>query len=210
MMLDTWSYHAKAGQTSMVMPDGCRDLIYSYPSSGRPRWFISPLHDGPTPVHLAAGTCLVGYRLQPGVQLDDARLLRGLATRPPDAVDIEDRIGTSARVDPFVESALVALRASGAAVSTVAGQVGVSPRTLHRRLVAATGRTPVYWMQLARARRTARSLLRADDLASVAVDLGYADQAHMSRSLRQWFGVTPRTLTAPSDLTPVLSASGYG
>jgi transcriptional regulator GlxA family with amidase domain len=47
------------------------------------------------------------------------------------------------------------------------------------------------WLQ-----RASRSLARGASLAEAALDAGFADQAHLSRSMRRVFGVTPATVAA--------------
>ena len=71
--------------------------------------------------------------------------------------------------------------------------VGMSERNLHRDLVRWSGLAP---KSLARILRMQRCLaaLRAGQapLALLALRLGYADQAHMTRELKALAGVTPR------------------
>ena len=87
----------------------------------------------------------------------------------------------------------IALLARGGEVHRVARAVGVSERSLHRDLVRWSGIAP---KPLARILRMQRCLaaLRAGrtPLALLALRLGYADQAHMTRELKTLAGVTPR------------------
>jgi AraC-like DNA-binding protein len=91
-----------------------------------------------------------------------------------------------------VQEANAAL-ARGGEVHAVARAVGMSERSLHRDVVRWSGLAP---KSLARILRMQRCLaaLRAGrmPLALLALRLGYADQAHMTRELKALAGVTPR------------------
>jgi AraC-like DNA-binding protein len=88
--------------------------------------------------------------------------------------------------------ATVAAMISGAAVSRVARDHGLSERHLHRRCVAEVGLAP---KQLARIARFQRSLQLAWHTArpwtAIGLDAGYYDQAHMIREFRDLAGMTP-------------------
>jgi len=55
---------------------------------------------------------------------------------------------------------------------------------------------PARWLMLRRLHRAGRSLAAGASLAEAALDAGFADQAHLSRSMRRAFGVTPATVAA--------------
>jgi AraC-like DNA-binding protein len=77
-------------------------------------------------------------------------------------------------------------------VDDLAREVALSPRQLRSLMVAETGQSP---KQLARAFRFDRVIAHLADgtqsLAEVAVETGYADQAHLSREFRQMAGCSP-------------------
>jgi len=74
----------------------------------------------------------------------------------------------------------------------LATTLGVTPRTLQRRFVRATGLTPRSWLQRQRL-LAARELLRTSnlDIAEVAGQVGYQDASHFGRLFRQWMQQTP-------------------
>ncbi len=83
-----------------------------------------------------------------------------------------------------------------ARVSQVARTLEVSERTLHRDVRAAVGLSP---KSLGRVLRFQRLLARLEsgsfaDLCSLALDTGYSDQAHMTREVAEFAGVTPTAL----------------
>jgi AraC-like DNA-binding protein len=79
----------------------------------------------------------------------------------------------------------------------LAGTLGCSPSHLSRVFHHDTGTT------LSRYRNRIRALAALEavdngacDLAGLAADLGFADHAHLTRTVRQEFGYTPRSLRA--------------
>ena len=108
-------------------------------------------------------------------------------------------------------------RALSAANALVSGRVrtvrdlsaalGWSERRLHREITATCGYGPKTLQRIVRMQRVVRRARRAasdtSSLAStrvsltrLALDAGYADQAHMTREFRDLTGYTPRTLLA--------------
>ncbi|WP_420125299.1 DUF6597 domain-containing transcriptional factor [Longimicrobium sp.] len=75
----------------------------------------------------------------------------------------------------------------------------VSPRQLQRRLLAAAGYTPKTLHRILRFQRLlalAGAAGAGASLSSLALRAGYADQAHMTRELRDLAGSTPAALLA--------------
>ncbi len=89
-------------------------------------------------------------------------------------------------------------------MADVAARCGMSPRTLIRRLHE-DGAT---WQQLLDAARKQRALWMllhtAEPVEEIAARLGYVDTSNFSRTVRRWFGATPRELReAPGRAAPV-------
>jgi Helix-turn-helix domain len=68
---------------------------------------------------------------------------------------------------------------------------GVSTRTLQRRVARATGLTRRTIRQIARAEAALDALGRGVSPADAVLAFGYADQAHLIRSVRRFMGQTP-------------------
>ena len=109
-------------------------------------------------------------------------------------------LATGRRLDRGVERAKWAVeRIDGGegAVVALARRLGVSERTLHRDVVAATGLPP---QTLSRVRRfqAAVTMLRAgrSSAAMVATVCGYADQSHLTREVGRFAGLPPAALVA--------------
>jgi AraC-like DNA-binding protein len=211
-----WSSVARAGGgQTRVLPDGCLDLLWSSR--------VGLLVAGPDrTAYLSAsvpGERWVGLRLPPGVgpavlgvpadELRDRRVpladlwgpaTAGLADRVASgpagavlaAVAIE-RLRAAGGPDPL--GARIAGRlAAGATVGAVAAEVGLGPRALHRRSQALFGYGPKTLARILRMRR-ALDLARAGaPLAEVAARCGYADQAHLTRDVKELAGVPPTAL----------------
>lgn len=78
------------------------------------------------------------------------------------------------------------------AMSDLARAVAVSERTLLRRFGAATGQTPLGYLQAVRL-QAARALLESGDMTvqSIATQVGYSDASSFSRLFRQSIGLSP-------------------
>lgn len=73
-----------------------------------------------------------------------------------------------------------------------AEEKGIAPETVSRSFARAFGITPHRYRAEARGRRAIIALLRTGlPFATIAADLGFSDQAHMSRAVRALSGQTP-------------------
>ena len=112
---------------------------------------------------------------------------------------IEGRAGS--RPDPLVRAAVAALDRPHARVAAVAAELGVSARQLQRRVTDAVGYGPKTLARVLRFRRL--QALPAAPLVELALEAGYADQAHMTSEVTHFAGISPvrflkdRTPTAP-------------
>ncbi len=116
-----------------------------------------------------------------------------------EAVHARQREG--ARGDPLVGAAIAALGSDGTRVAALGDRLGVSERELRRRFGRAVGYGPKRLDRILRFRRflALASTGRPGEehsLAFWAAELGYADQAHLTRSVRELSGLTPRELLA--------------
>ncbi|MES2947667.1 MAG: helix-turn-helix domain-containing protein [Pseudomonadota bacterium] len=208
-VLQAWQHTSNSAASTVVLPDGCCDVILHVPPGQPPHWFVTALADTAYEVPGTVGEQFWGFRLQPGACIDEARLLGTLQARPVcDAQDALPWLDACVHVDPRVDQALHSLSVS-ASVAAAARQLGVSERTLQRLVFGATGRQPAYWKCLARVRHAASHLVHAPSLAACAADHGFADQAHMTREFRRWLGRTPSAVLASPEVLAVSAASGY-
>lgn len=206
-----WEQGLAADHAHLVVPDGCVDLIWL----GEGQLVIAGADTGPRRVHLPAGARLSGIRLRPGAagsvlglpashlrdQEVDAQLVWGkravelehaLALASPEGrlallcVAVSQR---GAQPDPLVRAAAALLAVARSRVASVAAELGVSERHLHRRVLHSVGYGPKMLARVARLRRLVR--LPDASLASRALQAGYASQAHMNDEVRRLTGTTP-------------------
>jgi len=213
-ILERWTYRSPESTLRSIVPDGCQDLIHWSVPGEMPRWSLSRLQDGILTAGIPQGAELVGYRFAPGAELSGAELsAAALQSLLHDRSDDPDftiaRVADAVVCDPQVTDALSAVAALPLSVEATAGALGVSRRTLERLLLRHTGKPPVFWSQLARVRAAARAVVTGQSQAELAYQAGYSDQAHMSRAVRRWFGVSPTELLHRPDLTEQLYVPGY-
>jgi AraC family transcriptional regulator len=86
---------------------------------------------------------------------------------------------------------------SGLSVSGIARTVHMSPFHFARLFKQSTGKSPYRYVVHARAKR-AKELLKSGkfSIIEIAHRLGFADQSHLNRQLKDVFGATPKMLQA--------------
>lgn len=82
----------------------------------------------------------------------------------------------------------------GDAFSTLRNQLGLTERTMLRRVHQFTGVDARYFCRTARFQRTLRQLLTEGDVLNSALNHGYYDQAHFIKTCRLYTGLTPTEL----------------
>ena len=206
---------------ALILPDGCIDLVLRANGSGRAlfasalttepyrvssragSWFVG--------VRFKPGMSRVVLDVAPAECRDEpveatsfdasfGELSRRLGdvTSPERALALlETEVLQRARVHarrgppPRVSQALAWLAsASPPRGFELARTIGVAERSLHRDLVAWTGLPPKVLARILRMQR-ATQLIGQLPLAAAALEAGYSDQSHMTRSLKQVLGRTP-------------------
>jgi AraC-like DNA-binding protein len=205
-------------QTHRILPDACADVVWI---DGRGLMVVGPA-TGPALSDIPAGAEVVGVRFRVGAAgaalrlpaselLDESVPLSELwgseAVRIEDAVAAaDDRLHTLAaelearltpELDPLVRAAAAGAAQPGTRVDRLGDELGITDRQLRRRFGDAVGYGP---KTLQRVLRFQQFLALASeepyDLARLALDAGYADQAHLTRECRRLSGVTPAALLA--------------
>jgi hypothetical protein len=200
-----WSFGAVHATSSLIAADGCFDLIVRTNSAGHAR---ATVYTPVTTAHLAtvpAGTRVVGVRVKPGAGgaltgPGAAVLQRPFADNGVDADELEALVAECVETwpAPSVVTDFV-LRARETRGGLRALHLSRA-RTLQRACRRWLGLRPKTFLRIERA-WAARTASRAGQpLAAIAADLGYSDQAHLSRELRVLLGVTPRSLRAVGNL----------
>ena len=198
-----------AAGSGRILPDGCLDLLWdgtrlsvAGPDT-RARWHTSPPGTSYAALRMAAGTgpALLGV---PADELRDKALPLDELWAARDARHLTEQVAavgaaaltawarrrTGAEPDPLGAHVLALARA-GWPVAVMADRLGMSPRQLHRRCLPVFGYGPRH---LSRVLRLQRAVMASGSLAEVAHACGYADQAHLSREVRNLTGTTPSRL----------------
>jgi AraC-like DNA-binding protein len=185
-----------------IVPDACVDIVWT-----RGRLVVAGPATGPVITELPGSSPAFGVRFRVGAAgaalgLPAAELLDAtvpLADVWDDAARIED--GAATRGLPGLAAAVAARieREPDRAVRAAAqgADVGLGDRQLRRRFAEAVGYGP---KTLERILRFQRFLVLArttrSDLAWLALDAGYADQAHLTRECTRLAGLPPAALLA--------------
>lgn len=111
--------------------------------------------------------------------LDAAGRLDGAA---PDSAD---------RQIDYVRDALSAEGGPDVSVKSLAAAVGIGPSELVRRFKNVNGLPPIAWSYDRRLHRALHLIEDGASLAQVAAELGYCDQAHLSRRFKATIGASP-------------------
>jgi AraC-like DNA-binding protein len=207
----------QAARSGLVLPDACSDLIWERGVGA----YIAGPDTGPARPMIKPGTVIVGIRFRPSAggqvlrtplseianqRVPLADLLPPAARRLPPTLDPEeaaDRVLTitgglvvDGAPDRAMARAAVLLRNPAARAEAVAAEVGLSERQFRRRSQAAVGYSPKTLQRVLRFHRFVRLLdaAPAPDLAALAADAGYADQAHLTRECSALSGYTPAAL----------------
>jgi AraC-like DNA-binding protein len=93
-------------------------------------------------------------------------------------------------------------------VDELAGWMDIGKRQLHRRFVASVGYGPKLFQSVLRFQRLLKLCENAKErlsLAETSGEAGYADQAHMTREVQRFAGVTPSALLPSSECALRLS-----
>jgi AraC-like DNA-binding protein len=191
-----------APRQARVLPDGCMDLV---------EMDDRVLVAGPdTAAFVSEQECAVatGIRFRPGVlprllgipaaELRDNRVALELLRPNVGGGSLMQCTERLLRAESGRETApwrLAVLRhvterlGSGAAVHSVADEIGWSARNLQRQCAAVYGYGPATLRRILRFRRAVRMLNSGMSAAETAITSGYADQAHLSRQVHELAGV---------------------
>jgi AraC-like DNA-binding protein len=197
-----WSSAARGSGAALVAADGCFDLIVRVPERGRASAFVyRPLaraHQAP----VVAGDRHVGVRLHagfgavfgaPGPLIRAAEQLTSGCGDDLETLVVHVLEGLPRR--PNVVSDFVAeARAAAGALRLTKGTSAARERELQRACRTWLGLSPKEFLRIERVWAARAAIPAGGPLAAIAADLGYADQAHLSREVRRLLGVTPREL----------------
>ncbi|MEV0245579.1 DUF6597 domain-containing transcriptional factor [Nocardia sp. NPDC050712] len=206
-----WERTVTGAVSGPVLPDGCIDLMWREGElvvAGPDTAAFTP--------ELPAGTRVAGIRFYPGTaptllgvpahELRDQRVgltalwpgatVRRLTERVDDAPDrlaaLEAialaRAAEAGPPDPVLRRIVLAL-AAGHSVGATARATELNARVLHRRSLAAFGYGPKTLARILRLQRALAAARSGTPFADAAALTGFADQAHLSREVRELAGM---------------------
>jgi hypothetical protein len=186
----------------LVTPDGLWDIVVV-----RHRGNVDVIQTGlitrPFVLPYGAGDEYLSISFKPGVympRMPGVRMTNRAIVRPgisPRAFQIESdtmEIPTFENADGLVDRLVakgIIVRDDVVTATTEGRPIPTSLRTLERRFKWTLGLTAKQLEQIHRARDAVGLLRQGRRAIEVAVELGYADQAHMTRSLQRFMGKPP-------------------
>jgi AraC-like DNA-binding protein len=210
--------------STLILPDGCVDLIWrddtllvaGLDSAAR----RSPVRPAAaiTGIRLRPGVAGAVFGIPASELLDIQVPLRELLGT--DAAEFSERLAEASghdaehllleglvagavadrSPDPLVLAATRRLGFPGSRIDELAAALGISERQLRRRFHQSVGYGPKTLDRILRFRRLVSQAEAVSDgeadLARLAADLGYADQAHMTRDCVRLTGMPPARLAA--------------
>jgi AraC-like DNA-binding protein len=217
-----------------VLPDGCADLVFigeAPPIVAGPatRAVIASLPAGSIIIGARFRPGVApGFLGPPASELKDQELplfdlwgsaASSLSARIAEAALVQDKIAAlegflvrrplrAGRADSLVSEATCRLaRHRSIHMRELSRSLGISERQLQRRFRAAVGYGPKTFQRVLRLQRllALAAVPHAGSAAELALDAGYADQAHMSREVRALAGGTPGALLARTGSTLAMS-----
>jgi AraC-like DNA-binding protein len=218
-----WTLRTEGPHVVRTLPDACIDLTVrlqpdagAYIAAADTRASSRP---SPGPVHLVGARLLPGTAALLGIAVEtlgdawtplDTLLPRNVvAGLLRDVTSAKDALAQFAALDAFFADHLlnraidprlskalreVFARRGDVSIAALARCSGAHTRTLARLFDHAVGLSPKRFARIVRLQSALRALPAGSSWASVALELGYCDQAHFIREVRELFGTTPREI----------------
>jgi len=193
-------YDGEAGD--LATPDGCWDIVFR-----RRRGALEVLQTGiitrPIPLDYESGDEYVSISFKPGVfmpKLPGVRMLDRAIVRPNAGKRAFWFDGDTLEVPNFENAEGLVARLAGRGMLTrddivthvVEGDGwAISERSVQRHFRQILGITSKGLQQMLRARQAVAELEKGRAIVDVALELEFADQAHLTRSLKRLVGRTP-------------------
>jgi AraC-like DNA-binding protein len=214
-----WTSAVESESCQRIVPDGCVDVLFISHANQVVDAQVVGAMTRFRDVRLRAGDSLLGVRFQPGMAeaclqcdipaLNDrlvpfeeilGKAARALVADLGRCDSIEDRVQKLGprlvrwpRVTEVQQAIGELVRQRGRlSVADFAGAAGLGDRQLRRACYRHSGLGPKQLARILRFRHASSQLREGvQDLAGLAIDCGYYDQAHMIRDFRSLAGATP-------------------
>ncbi len=197
-----WHVQAESDGTDIVSADTSWDMIITQQEGQTSLTVWGPMTKAKAIPH-AAGSEALGIRFKPGTFMAylPTFSLPDTGAVLPEAAGQTFWLGSSAweyptyeNVDTFIDR-LVRAGILGQDTLIAAALQGQSPdtslRSIQRRFLRITGLTQRYMRSIERAHQAVALLENGTPILDAVYEAGYADQQHMTKSLKHLFGLTP-------------------
>lgn len=206
-------WHVKSSNDGVYSTpaDGCWDLIIIKKNT-RSKVFISGPTSKATTIHYKKGSEYFGIRFTLGVYLPhlpaknmldivislpkksrQSFWLSGSVWKVPEYETVEELIEELLDKKVLAYDHVVHQAFIGA-------KTALSVRSLQRRFLLVTGMTLTYLQAIEKARKAIALLQQGLPILDVVYETGYADQSHMTRSLKHLTGYTPTAIKSAKKL----------
>lgn len=209
LICENWEFYASQNQSVEIAPDGCRDIIFSISPKQGEGLHLYELANSTHEIVIEKDLYLLGFRLNPAAIIDYNLLAKLFSQKNINFENLHEYINEIAIIDENINEALHFLGQGNLRIENCAKNLGVSLRTLQREVFKKTQKSPIFWQQLARARKSAKSLYQSSDLSQTAYEFGYSDQSHFNHEMKRWFNKTPLQISKDNDLYKMLCAPAY-
>jgi AraC-like DNA-binding protein len=170
------------GETGIAF-GGPLTQVKHLPVQGDTEWFGVRFQLGAFLPHLPPGQLLDNAIFLP-LASGKSFWLHGAAWELPTRSNVDVFIERLVREELLVRDPLVDAALQGHAPDA-------SPRSVQRRFLHVTGLTHTYIQRIERARRALALLEQGRSILDTVDEAGYFDQAHLTRSLKHFIGMTP-------------------
>ena len=159
-----------------------------------------PAHSIFLGIQFDASTCLAAQEIMVSDRLESAVIQSAIRSALADEPFASPGLGelAMARRDDLVQIVIRHLEENPHRdqIALASSLTGVSIRTIERRFVRSTGRTPTDFVRIYRFLQLKRLVGFDGPGATSALQAGYADQAHMCREVKRMSTMTPRELAS--------------
>jgi AraC-like DNA-binding protein len=106
---------------------------------------------------------------------------------------IDRQIADTARAIGLSQAVISLIDASGGiiTISDLSSRLGVSRRWVEKKFLREVGLKPKQYARIVRCQAAARALNSRDNLSTLSITHGYADQPHMTREFKSLLGMSP-------------------
>lgn len=209
LVKNVWHTVAEKDGTYLAAIDGCWDIIIT---KYQGKQIITANGQGTHAVNIPykAGTEALGISFTAGATLqglsgqDLLKQPRSLTPNTNSTIWLGQEpfeVPTFENIEQFIAQLLEKgiLQENKVVGSLLQGSpLAMSLRSTQRHFLKTTGLTPYFFHQIQRAQQAVMLLQKGLPIAQVGLEVGYTDQAHMTKALKQLIGLTPTQIIKQS------------